>query len=150
MMNHSFTINHLLSKIASLFKKDSKPEKEKKPNISEPVYSFLNEFKNNRKRFKITYEHMFPNSPIVYTVFYDKVSDVRMWMRIDTEVRNGNIVCSDNISFLTQYEIYFIIEEIEKIFRLRMERFYEIKSIRRNRGNKKKRKQMCDIYVKKI
>lgn len=55
---------------------------------------------------------------------------------------------SSNISFLNEDEVFYLANEISKIYKGKSDRLKTLKQQRSNRDNEKKRKQMCDVYCK--
>ena len=119
------------------------------PQISEPVYSFVQTVKENPKRFRIT--SIWSLDYTEYTL-EDKV-EILFW----TADRVRWYSCMDNKpyfyylnypKFLTESEVKYIFKELESVFKERASKFLKLQTIRKERAAQKERQKLIDIYCK--
>lgn len=144
-------------------RKDSQTETlplvpERKPNISEPVISFVETFKANPKRFKVKYI----NSEFRMSGFYpyhliDTEAKLSWFFRIRNDSYTDLSLCmgynhSPRLtcypSFLTSDEADFIYNSLRGYFYSKSRRLGELRDKRKNRRLSNQREALKKVYCK--
>ena len=123
------------------------------PDISEPVLSFVNCVKNNRRRFILDYRECVEveegKQIVVWhvgeksRVFKDRLTGEK-WSYRPSYGRKGSVIWGCN--FLTYDEEKYILKELGDFYRERLSRLAEIRRIRRQRKSIKERERLKGIY----
>lgn len=96
-----------------------------KPNVSEPVISFVNAVKKNPKRFKITKSGGFSFGVFDYSVFDKKTLgnfSCVIYSRKSVYTGNSQHVFGKSEPWLTDEEVLYVVKELEDFFKEKVER----------------------------
>lgn len=122
------------------------------PDISEPVLSFVNCVKQNRRRFILDYRE---------PVEYEDGKQIVVWYTDKTRVFKDRVTGEQwgyrpgygskvsviwGCDFLTYDEEKYILRELGDFYRERLSRLAEIRRIRRNRKNVIERERLKAVY----
>lgn len=117
-----------------------------KKDIGEPVYSFVNCFTKNHRRFKI--ERLKIGGTYSYHrssfQFIDKQTNEKWLVCIDH--RTTRKLACNKLEWLTDDECIFIHTEILDFISNRVKRLHEIRNIRHQRKQKLERERLMEIY----
>lgn len=140
-------------------RKDSQAESlppipERKPNISEPVISFVETFKANPKRFKVfkNWDTLAITSCIHSFTLKDKYNNLQWDFNIHSRFGTFGMHPSAKVSyypkFLTKDEADFIYKELSPVFNDRLNRYRHFWDERFQRKANKEREALKKVYCK--
>lgn len=129
---------------------DEDVAEEPKMNISEPVLSFIETFKNNHRRFLITLvtrsEHLGYSHTKNYTLLDKQTSEE--WV-FSVTYRQYGVVGYNFPSWLTNNECRYIFINISGIYFEREKRMRELNRIKKDRLDSKERDRLKLVYCNK-
>ena len=117
-----------------------------KPDIGEPVLSFVQCVKENPRRFIFERLNTFRMASRQNYMVKDKQTGEE-W-RVATDHRMSRKLSCKELQWLTDDEAYYLVTEIYDFFNKRRQRFIEIRNIRFERIQVTERQRLMGVYCK--
>lgn len=127
---------------------------ERKPNISEPVISFVETFKTNPKRFKVVknWETSLITNHVQSFTLKDKYNKLQWDFNVDNRFDTFGVNRGGRVSYypklLTRDEADFIYKELSPVFNNRLKRYRDLWDERFERKANKEREALKKVYCK--
>lgn len=115
------------------------------PNIGEPVLSFIECVRNNRRRFSFKTE-TYCRTHIITLV--DKQTGEEWSSKSYISFESSGIRLDPKLDWLTGRERRYLINELSKIGKERARQLSDVKAIRKNRQMSKERDRLKGVYCK--